>query len=167
MALRSFFQILPRDQGKQPSEKNIDQVTLTQNDNPDADKAGAIETEQERRVLISGQRNLQGASAEGKPQLTACVVGLSSETGDTTSATWTPPPRPPTTSRSGTSSSFPFEGNSDNPHTYPQGLSFPESASLYLSTHRCFQVSGGPPRTVRGRFHLCGLLKKMCVFLLI
>lgn len=92
MVIRLFFQILSRDQGKQPSEKNIDQVTLTQNDNPDADKARAIETEQEHSVLISGQRNLQDTSAEGKPQPTACVVGLSSKTGDTMLATWTPFP---------------------------------------------------------------------------
>ena len=69
-------QILPRDQWKQPSSKIIDQETLTQNDNPDTDKAEVIETEQERRALISDARKSQGAIAEGKPQPTACVVGV-------------------------------------------------------------------------------------------
>lgn len=70
-------EILPKDQWKQPSTKLVDEETLTKNDNPDVDEPEAIETEQERKALAEEAKKTLGANAEGKPQPTARVVGVS------------------------------------------------------------------------------------------
>lgn len=70
-------EILPKDQWKQPSTKIVDQETLTKNDNPDVDEPEVIETEKERRALAEAAKKTLGASADGKPQPTARVVGVS------------------------------------------------------------------------------------------
>ncbi|KAF8417437.1 exosome complex exonuclease exoribonuclease-like protein [Tirmania nivea] len=69
-------EILPKDQWKQPSTKIVDEETLTKNDNPDLDEPEAIETEQERKVLIDEAKKSQGLSLETRPQPTARIVGI-------------------------------------------------------------------------------------------
>ncbi|KAF8473463.1 ribonuclease R [Kalaharituber pfeilii] len=69
-------EILPKDQWKQPSTKIVDEEAVTKNDNPDVDEPEAIETEEERKLLIDEVKKSQVSGFESRPQPTAKIVGI-------------------------------------------------------------------------------------------
>ncbi|KAI5295870.1 exosome catalytic subunit dis3 [Ascosphaera acerosa] len=72
-------EVLPKEQWKAPSTKIIDEEVLNKNENAENDdETEVVVTEQERKALQEEARRAHGAAAtaEGKPQPTARVVGI-------------------------------------------------------------------------------------------
>lgn len=69
-------EVLPKDKWKAPSTKIIEEETLNQNDNPEAEDAEAVITERERRALQEEVTKAHKGSSEAKYQPTARVVGV-------------------------------------------------------------------------------------------
>ena len=67
---------LPQSQWKAPSMKILDEETLNQNENAEAEEGEDIVTEKERRALQEKVKKRHGQTAEGRAQPTAKVVGI-------------------------------------------------------------------------------------------